>query len=536
MGEDLSDHELESERLASLALGLLPFSPATTHRLLAHFGSVEEVLRAVCSTRVLGEALGPAGGGPDLPGEREDVTRPPGAFVSAASARDETESAPRAASDSNLRLFGSKSGSHPSPGRTTPPGALSSRGPFDAKAGPDFRPDRMPGRHRFGGTGMLDAHAGSRLGVAGLLELARRERERALAHDIRTLALCDAEYPALLRHIPDPPLILYVWGTLEPDDEVRISVVGARAATRHGLAAAERLGRSIASMGIAIVSGLARGIDSAAHRGALAACGRTIAVLGSGLLQIYPPENRALAERIAACGAVVSEYPLGTRPRPGFFPRRNRIISGLSAGTIVVEAGATSGALATAQFALDQGRELFVVPGSILEDSCAGSNGLLAGGIGHFVIGPEQVLRELSPPLREKLGLPPAAHEEEHAPRRRPRCGTDALPFEGASRGPGGPDIPRRDQVAGAECPDPSPSEETAVEPSRTALLGVLGPDARAVYARLTFEDPAPFEELLEGSGLTAARLSAALSALELLGLAEVLPGGRIARSSPRAV
>jgi DNA processing protein len=188
------------------------------------------------------------------------------------------------------------------------------------------------------------------------------------------------DYPALLAQIPDPPPVLYIRGELTHEDAWAVAMVGTRKATPYGREVARRLAGELARNGVTVVSGLARGIDGIAHRTALEAGGRTIAVLGSGLDVIYPGEHRGLAREIAQHGAVVSDYPLGTQPEGINFPPRNRIISGLSLGTIVIEAGFRSGALITADFALDHGREVFAVPGSILSPGSAGCNRLLRDG------------------------------------------------------------------------------------------------------------------------------------------------------------
>lgn len=188
------------------------------------------------------------------------------------------------------------------------------------------------------------------------------------------------EYPYRLSQIPDPPPVLFVRGEITPADEWAVAMVGTRKASVYGREVARRLGSELAASGVTIVSGLARGIDGVSHKAALEAGGRTIAVLGSGVDQIYPPEHRDLAKAIIEHGALVSDYPLGTRPEASNFPPRNRVISGLSLGTIVVEAGKRSGALITADFALDQGRDVFAVPGSILSPGSVGCNRLLRDG------------------------------------------------------------------------------------------------------------------------------------------------------------
>ena len=225
---------------------------------------------------------------------------------------------------------------------------------------------------------------------------ARFERELALAErcGVAILTLADAAYPARLRTIPDPPLALYVRGALAAADEAAVAVVGARRASLYGLQCADRLSQDLALRGLTVVSGLAVGIDGAAHRGALRAGGRTLAVLGSGLARVYPPAHERLAEEVAGRGAVLSEYPLEAEPFPGHFPQRNRIISGLSLGVVVVEASARSGALITADCALEQGREVFAVPGPMTSVTSEGTHRLLKQGA-RLVTSVEDILEEL---------------------------------------------------------------------------------------------------------------------------------------------
>ncbi|HHY36441.1 MAG TPA: DNA-protecting protein DprA [Firmicutes bacterium] len=219
---------------------------------------------------------------------------------------------------------------------------------------------------------------------------------------ITLLTLLDAEYPENLRDIADPPPVLYVLGKLEPRDSRSIAVVGSRRATPYGRTTAERFGRELAELGFTVVSGMARGIDTCAHRGCLAAGGRTIAVLGCGLDYVYPPENRKLMARIAREGAVITEFPLGTPPEAGHFPTRNRIISGLSLGVVVVEAAATSGSLITVDWALEQGREVFAVSGNINSPYSRGTNFLISQGA-RLVQGARDIAAELRVPV-EKAG------------------------------------------------------------------------------------------------------------------------------------
>ena len=206
------------------------------------------------------------------------------------------------------------------------------------------------------------------------------ELDKLARFDVHALTLADPAYPRLLRHITSPPPVLYVRGELRPDDDLAIGVVGTRRATAYGHDMARRFAGELAAAGVTVVSGLARGIDTTAHRAALDAGGRTVAVFACGLDTIYPPQNRALAEQIAASGALVSEYPLGARPDARNFPVRNRIISGLSRGVAIIEAPIRSGALITATFAGEQGREVFAVPGSALSAASTGCHQLIRDG------------------------------------------------------------------------------------------------------------------------------------------------------------
>jgi DNA processing protein len=197
---------------------------------------------------------------------------------------------------------------------------------------------------------------------------------------IQILTWEDELYPARLKEIDQPPPVLYVRGSLTAEDAWAVAVVGTRRVSAYGRQVAEELAANLAGNGVTVISGLARGVDGSAHQAALKAGGRTIAVLGCGVDRIYPPEHTQLADKIIASGALLSDYPPGTPPDASNFPPRNRIISGLSMATVVVEAGETSGALITAQFAVDLGREVFAVPGNILAVQSKGTNRLIAQG------------------------------------------------------------------------------------------------------------------------------------------------------------
>ncbi len=222
-----------------------------------------------------------------------------------------------------------------------------------------------------------------------------RERERLERSGAKALTWEDPAYPPLLRHIPDPPPVLFVRGSLAEADRWALAIVGTRRPTAYGRQAAEWFAGELARAGIPVVSGLARGIDAIAHEAALKAGGRTLAVLPCGVDRVYPLEHARLAARILEQGALVSELPLGAPAEPGNFPARNRLISGLAVGVLVVEAGATSGALITAAHAAEQGREVFAVPGSIFSPASQGTHRLIRDGATP-VTSPSELLEALN--------------------------------------------------------------------------------------------------------------------------------------------
>ena len=232
------------------------------------------------------------------------------------------------------------------------------------------------------------------------------EKELTLLDKMRAniITVWDKEYPSILKKIYDPPLMFYTLGNFEEFDKYSIAIVGTRKPTNYGKVQAERFAADLVNQNITIVSGLARGVDSVSHKSALKNNGRTISVIGSGLDVIYPPENRKLFYEVAERGVVVSEYSPGTKPDAQNFPKRNRIISGLSLGTIIVETGATGGALQTAQFALDQNREVFAVPGNLGVRQSDGTNILIQKGEAKLVRNAEDILVELELKLKPVLG------------------------------------------------------------------------------------------------------------------------------------
>ena len=225
--------------------------------------------------------------------------------------------------------------------------------------------------------------------VDGELELADRLGVSIVSFD-------DDLYPPALKYLPDAPPMLYVKGRLVPEDAIALAIVGSRKCSHYGREQAERFAGGLARAGFTIVSGMARGIDASAHRGAMAAGGRTLAVLGSGLARIYPPEHGELAEEIAEHGAVLSEFPLRTEPKPGHFPMRNRLISGLSLGVVVVEAAPRSGALITARLAVEQGKDCFAIPGRVDSFGSQGCNKLIRDGHAKLITCAADVLAEYS--------------------------------------------------------------------------------------------------------------------------------------------
>lgn len=238
-------------------------------------------------------------------------------------------------------------------------------------------------------------------------------------HSVEVITIFEEAYPKLLKEIYDPPIVLYVKGSALNGEELAIAVVGSRFASLYGVRTAEKFGYELASRGAVVISGLARGVDTAAHKGAIKAHGKTIAVLGNGLSTIYPPENKKFAgEIIDKGGSLVSEFPMDASPIPQNFPRRNRVISGLSLAVVVVEAAKNSGALITADFALEQGRDVFAVPGSVDSATSFGTNELIKQGA-KLAQTAEDVLQELDLKLNDskagakKHKITPNLSEEE---------------------------------------------------------------------------------------------------------------------------
>lgn len=313
------------------------------------------------------------------------------------------------------------------------------------------------------------------------------ELQRLASVNVYLVTRADAEYPQNLTHVHDPPPFIYVRGSLQPADHVAIAIVGARAASAYGRGVAKDLARGLAAHGITVVSGLARGIDAEAHRAALDAGGRTLAVLGSGLDVIYPREHTTLAQEMSQNGAVISEFPLGSQPEASHFPHRNRVISGLSLGTVVIEAAEKSGSLITARCALEQNREVFAVPGNITASRSRGPHQLIKQGA-KLVESVDDILSEIAPALRPQA-------QQGHAVQPDSRHGGQAEPLLPFS---------------------PPPVD--------------LEPD-EAVLVELFDGEPLHVDVLIARSKLGSGRVLAVLLGLELKGIVTQLPGTHFIRA-----
>jgi DNA processing protein len=316
---------------------------------------------------------------------------------------------------------------------------------------------------------------------AGLKEAAR-DLEASAKAGCQVVAYCSDDYPPRLKQIPDPPLVLYVRGDVKVLSRHALAIVGTRRPTAYGSQVAQRLAHDLAQRQLVIVSGLARGIDSAAHRGALEAAGKTVAVLGSGIDVIYPRENKRLAEQVTECGALISEFPPGTSPAPENFPIRNRTISGLALGVVVVEAAEYSGSLITARLALEQNREVFAVPGNITSAQSFGPNHLIKQGA-KLVDEWMDVLEEFPAEIRMQL-LPPV-----------------------------------------------EASDEAATQPQTGSLFEQsLTPDQKAVFDVLRADQPLFVDAILTSASIPQPRVMTALLELEMAGVIRQLPGKNFIR------
>jgi DNA processing protein len=314
------------------------------------------------------------------------------------------------------------------------------------------------------------------------LKGAEREVEQVGKADCHLIAFDSEDYPPILKQIPDAPLLLYVRGDAKVLAQYAVAVVGSRRPSAYGSSVAHRLAHDLARRQLVVVSGLARGVDSAAHHGALEAQGKTVAVLGSGIDVIYPRENKRLADEIAKSGAVISEFPLGTGPTPENFPIRNRIISGLSLGVVVVEAAEYSGSLITARLALEQNREVYAVPGNITSAQSFGPNHLIKQGA-KLVDQWMDVIEEFPPEVRTQLLPPDEATEGEP-------MGTQAANLFAAS----------------------------------------LTPEQKAVFEVLRADQALFVDDIVSGTRVSHPRVLSALLQLEMNGLIRQLPGKNFIR------
>ena len=337
----------------------------------------------------------------------------------------------------------------------------------------------------------------SRVSLADELELIQK-------HQCHIVTINDESYPPLLKQISDPPVLLYITGQFPPQDTLSIAIVGSRSPTKYGKTTSQQLSQQLARRGIAIVSGFARGIDTCAHRGALEAGGQTIAVLGCGLSIVYPEANRALAEEVIKSGALVSEFPMTMPPKGTNFPRRNRLISGLTLGTLVVEASDRSGSLITARCAAEQGREVFAVPGQIFSKMSRGAHHLINQGA-TLINSVEDLLDALPQGYTKIL--------EGQSPPRQPSPQKATRPQSGKERKP--------DSTL--------PSQpETKVEPDPTPALQ-LSPDEQTVLSAI--DAPAShIDQIARVTQLPIGKVSSLLVMLELKGSVQQLPGKQFAK------
>jgi len=338
------------------------------------------------------------------------------------------------------------------------------------------------------------------------------ERELELIHEFgcQIVTFYDAEYPPLLKEIDTPPLILYVRGELKPEDALSIALVGSRQAKDYGRRVSYQLSYQLAKRGLTVISGFAKGIDTCAHRGALEADGRTIAVMGNGLSLIYPAANSELVEKVIESGALVSEFPMGMKPRSENFPRRNRIISGLTLGTVVVEASNRSGALITARLASEQGREVFAVPGEIFSELSTGTHKLIDNGA--KLISTVDDLLEALPQhaLRQVSALTP---ESEKAAA-----------------------IPERPSVVKGKLDQTSSTTPKTTATEKKTTVPVVPPpdlttDEKTVFNAI--EVPSShIDTIVRTTQLPISQVSSLLLMLELKGAIQQLPGKQFAKTS----
>lgn len=361
--------------------------------------------------------------------------------------------------------------------------------------------------------------------IERLKEAANRDLKRPLealeTHAIRILTLDHPEYPAALKAIPDPPPYLFVRGAFLPQDDISVAIVGTRQVTEYGKGLAHRFAADLARRDITVVSGLARGVDTAAHRGALDGGGRTIAVTACGLDIVYPSDNRGLMLEIEERGAVISEWAPTTNPEAWHFPARNRIIAGLSAGVVVAEAAEKSGALITADYALEQGREVFAIPGNVHKSQSRGPHNLIKAGAAALIDCVDDIVIALN-----SRSLP--FDREMEAAGRPAATGEAAAPRKAAGK-------TRQPKATGTAAPEATGTAlqlplSTALEPAPVAPRPQLSPAENRLWLVLDVE-PRHIDDIAAEAGFTSAEANAALVLLELKGGARRLPGNLFART-----
>ena len=362
------------------------------------------------------------------------------------------------------------------------------------------------------------------------LDAAEKVLERCHRLNIQLVTLQDAAYPERLRNIYDPPCLLYVRGRLPAlDEEIVISVVGTRSCTPYGIVCAERLSYGLATGGAIVASGLARGVESAAIRGALLGGGVTIGVLGNGLDVVYPRENEGLYEDVAATGALISEYPPGTEPLPGNFPIRNRILSGIGVGALIVEAPLRSGALITASRAVEQGRDVFAVPGPIGAPTSQGCNRLIRDGAA-LVTDAADILEAYETRFAEKLKqvreipviLPEPAQEAQNASSGQPEARGTASGQPSGTRGQ-----PSETKDAPSEAAAPLTPADV---PTISVADGAISETQGVILRLMDLVEPIQADDLIDLSGLSTRQVLTELTMLEIDGYIKQYPGKRYTR------
>lgn len=348
-------------------------------------------------------------------------------------------------------------------------------------------------------------------------EHAQREFELAATHNIQLIGLDDPDYPPGLRAIDDPPVVLYVRGKWRDTDTLSVAIVGTRHASVYGTDQAKRFARLLAQAGFTVTSGFARGVDTAAHVAALDAGGRTVAVIGSGLLDVYPPENRSLVSRVAATGAIMSEFALEAPPHAGNFPRRNRIIAALSLGTLVVEAAIKSGAMITARLAMEYGREVFAIPGKIDSDRHRGCHLLIKEGA-KLVENLDDILVELGG-IGEALAAERAA--ERAASTAVAKTSASGNLFAEVVAGPSSSERADGDETVETATPTPT---------LKQTLVASLSADERTAFEAIP-DDPHSVDQLAQQLQWPIHRLTAVLTMLELKGFVRQLAGRHYIRA-----